>query len=125
MCIPSGVAVDGIWAYHAGYQEMVLVTTSVLAFLGDNPMQSEMACHIGLRGKFFCRMCTVKGRDVDDECDMGVSNAGDAASSQSSSSSSSDNTESKSGKRKRAKETLENLVDRARRFMKVSRVPCT
>ena len=30
-------------------------------------MQSEFACHIGLRGKFFCRACWVKGRDADDE----------------------------------------------------------
>ena len=29
----------------------------VLALLGDNPMQSEMACHIGLAGRKFCRVC--------------------------------------------------------------------
>jgi hypothetical protein len=34
-----------------------------VALLGDNPMQSEFACHIGLMGKFFCRMCWVKGFD--------------------------------------------------------------
>lgn len=39
----------------------------VLALLGDNPMQSEFACHIGLGGKFFCRACWVKGRDAADE----------------------------------------------------------
>lgn len=38
----------------------------VLALLGDNPMQSEFACHIGLRGKFFCRACWVKGHDAQD-----------------------------------------------------------
>ena len=37
---------------------------AVLALLGDNPMQSELACHIGLMGKFFCRHCWVKGRDA-------------------------------------------------------------
>ncbi|TFY54865.1 hypothetical protein EVJ58_g8605 [Rhodofomes roseus] len=31
--------------------------------LGDNPMQSEFACHAGLEAKFFCRMCWVKGKD--------------------------------------------------------------
>ena len=36
----------------------------VLALLGDNPMQSEFACHIGLSGKFFCRACWVKGKDM-------------------------------------------------------------
>lgn len=34
---------------------------AVLALLGDNPMQSEFACHIGLRGKLFCWACWVKG----------------------------------------------------------------
>lgn len=29
-------------------------------------MQSEFACHAGLRAKFFCRVCWVKGKDADD-----------------------------------------------------------
>ena len=29
-------------------------------------MHSEFACHIGLRGKFFCRACWVKGSDAQD-----------------------------------------------------------
>ena len=29
-------------------------------------MHSEFACHIGLRGKYFCRACWVKGTDVQD-----------------------------------------------------------
>ncbi|ETW79803.1 hypothetical protein HETIRDRAFT_48824 [Heterobasidion irregulare TC 32-1] len=58
---------DGIWAWDVAAQELVLVFPIVLALLGDNPMQSEFACHIGLRGKFFCRACWVKGRDADDE----------------------------------------------------------
>ncbi|KAJ6609141.1 hypothetical protein B0H10DRAFT_1954878 [Mycena sp. CBHHK59/15] len=37
--------------------------------LGDNPMQSEFACHIGFKGKLFCRVCWAKGvpEQVDDE----------------------------------------------------------
>ncbi|ETW77160.1 hypothetical protein HETIRDRAFT_174197 [Heterobasidion irregulare TC 32-1] len=58
---------NGVWAWDIASQEMVLVLPVVLALLGDNPMQSEMACHIGLRGKFFCRTCWVKGRDADNE----------------------------------------------------------
>lgn len=29
-------------------------------------MQSEFACHMGLRAKFFCRNCWCKGRDAED-----------------------------------------------------------
>ena len=36
----------------------------VAALLGDNPMQSEFACHVGPGGKFLCRVCDVKGRDL-------------------------------------------------------------
>jgi hypothetical protein len=33
-------------------------------------MHSEFACHIGLRGKFFCRVCWVKGSDAQDSANM-------------------------------------------------------
>ena len=29
-------------------------------------MQSEMSCHIGMRGRHFCRICYVKGHEVED-----------------------------------------------------------
>ena len=35
----------------------------VAALLGDNPMQSEFACHVGPGGKSLCRICNVKGVD--------------------------------------------------------------
>ncbi|KAJ6583660.1 hypothetical protein B0H10DRAFT_2168146 [Mycena sp. CBHHK59/15] len=59
----------GIWAWDSHYQELVLVIPSVLAMLGDNPMQSEFACHIGFKGRLFCRVCWAKGvpEQVDDE----------------------------------------------------------
>ncbi|KAJ3833982.1 hypothetical protein F5878DRAFT_545605, partial [Lentinula raphanica] len=50
----------GIWAWDCETKEPILVLPWVLAMLGDNPMQSEFAGHIGLRGKFFCRVCWVK-----------------------------------------------------------------
>ncbi|KAJ7707193.1 hypothetical protein B0H14DRAFT_2228663, partial [Mycena olivaceomarginata] len=51
----------GIWVWDIELNEPVLVIPEVLALLGDDPMQSEFACHIGLRGKLFCRACWVKG----------------------------------------------------------------
>ena len=55
---------DGVWAYDCELDEMVLLIPSVLAVLGDNPMQSELCSHIGLQGKYFCRVCKVCGKDV-------------------------------------------------------------
>ena len=57
---------DGVWAWDCEHKEPILIFPTVLALLGDNPMHSEFACHIGLRGKFFCRSCWVKGSDADD-----------------------------------------------------------
>ena len=56
-----------MWAWDCVRKEPILVFPSVLALLGDNPMQSEFACHIGLRGKYFCRTCMVKGSDAADD----------------------------------------------------------
>lgn len=52
---------EGAWAFDCQTKEMVLTRACVLALLGDNPMQSEFACHIGLRGKLYCRICKVDG----------------------------------------------------------------
>lgn len=71
---------DGIWAWDCVLNEPILVLPSVLALLGDNPMQSEFACHIGLQAKFFCRNCWVKGRDVAEERGSGQAAPDDAAS---------------------------------------------
>jgi len=49
----------GVRAWDHVHQEEVVVIPFVCALLGDNPMQSEFACHIGSKGKLFCRMCTV------------------------------------------------------------------
>ncbi|KAH7917685.1 hypothetical protein BV22DRAFT_1025951, partial [Leucogyrophana mollusca] len=50
---------DGVWAYDCVFNEKILVLPFILALLGDNPMQSEFACHAGLRANFFCRCCWV------------------------------------------------------------------
>ncbi|KAL0568669.1 hypothetical protein V5O48_013310 [Marasmius crinis-equi] len=67
----------GIWAWDGEFDEPVLLLPTVLALLGDNPMQSEFACHIGLRGKHFCRACKVKGKDFKDVHGDGDSDDGD------------------------------------------------
>ncbi|KAJ3008869.1 hypothetical protein NUW54_g2991 [Trametes sanguinea] len=51
------VQADGIWAWDAVLNEPILVLPFILALLGDNPMQSEFACHIGMQAKFFCHNC--------------------------------------------------------------------
>ncbi|KAI5988940.1 hypothetical protein F5J12DRAFT_922889 [Pisolithus orientalis] len=56
----------GVWAWDCVHKEQVSMIPSVLALLGDNPMQSELACHVGLRGKYFCCVCNVKGHDTQD-----------------------------------------------------------
>ncbi|KAF9257230.1 hypothetical protein L218DRAFT_800681, partial [Marasmius fiardii PR-910] len=57
---------EGIETWDCVYGEDILVIPWVLALLGDNPRQSEFAAHIGLRGKFFCRICKVEGKDSTD-----------------------------------------------------------
>ena len=44
-----------VWDCEHG--EEVLVVPWVLAMLGDNPMHSELASHIGLNGRHCCRVC--------------------------------------------------------------------
>ncbi|KAG2032254.1 hypothetical protein BDR03DRAFT_874342 [Suillus americanus] len=82
----------GIWAYDCSCHDIVLMIISVLALLGDNPIQSEFACYAGLMSKFFCRCCWVKGKDVADMLEVGGVK----------------------------KETVQGMVSRIKRFMKVA-----
>ncbi|KAG8725629.1 hypothetical protein FRC09_000016 [Ceratobasidium sp. 395] len=54
---------EGVWAYDAVKRDMVLAIVWWLALEGDNPMQSELASHVGMNGKHFCRVCHVCGKD--------------------------------------------------------------
>lgn len=112
---------------------MVLLIPAVLAMLGDNPMQSEFACHVGLAGKFFCRCCWVKGRDAEDEGPLPsqihstplspISMPSDIPPTDTSSIHSDQGSEkSGGGKRRRRIETLSQLRERARRFLEVSKI---
>jgi hypothetical protein len=106
----------GIWAWDAEYQELVLVIPSVLAMLGDNPMQSEFACHIGFRGKYFCRVCHVKGEPEEENED----DAGSDASSVSGTSS--EQPGKKKKKTKKKDESVNEMISRITQFMTVSEI---
>ncbi|KAJ3920045.1 hypothetical protein F5877DRAFT_89667 [Lentinula edodes] len=106
---------EGIWVWDIQRQAMVLIIPVVLAMLGDNPMQSEFACHVGLAGKFFCRCCFVKGRDAEDETAVPAPGpVSDDVSVQSDLSNTGDEGTKKRGRRK---ETMQELIARAKQFV--------
>ncbi|KIJ58396.1 hypothetical protein HYDPIDRAFT_190814 [Hydnomerulius pinastri MD-312] len=110
----------GIWAWDVVAKEMVLIIPAVLAVLGDNPMQSELACHVGLQGKYFCRNCWVKGHEAPEKDSVPSANhAGDENSVNSESENSVQGEASGVKAKGRRKETMQELVDRARRFLGV------
>ena len=116
--------------------EPVLLIPMVLALLGDNPMQSEFACHIGLKGKLFCRACWVKGTDAQADATQHQSDSPKASSHGSEADTASDSEASernsdgaatasvapskrKKGRQKRALESMSSMVDRVKAFTKV------
>lgn len=114
----------GIWAFDIVHQEMVLMLIDVLALLGDNPMQSELSCHIGMRGKFFCRICMVKGPDAADRQNSSGEDPDDPNDGSESDASSVLDSEDDEGSntrktRGRKAETMQEMVDRVKRFVKV------
>ncbi|KAG1749271.1 hypothetical protein EDB19DRAFT_1629684 [Suillus lakei] len=117
---------QGIWAWDCVHEEYVLVILSVLALLGDNPMQSEMACHIGSMGKYFCRICKVKGHDTSAESNPMQAAAVHAEDTDHSVGDEVSGSESEAhtdappkSTRKRAKETMEQMVTWVKQFVKI------
>lgn len=100
-------------------QEIVLVIPAVHALLGDNPMQSELSCHVGMTGKFFCRCCWVKGRDAED-AEEPIGEAREDGGSDAGSVDSQTSEAAAPKKNGRKAETMQELVDRAHRFLGVS-----
>ncbi|OSD04147.1 hypothetical protein PYCCODRAFT_1364884 [Trametes coccinea BRFM310] len=106
---------DGIWAWDCSLHEPVLILPFALALLGDNPMQSEFACHIGLQAKFFCRACWCKGRDVPEERKQAAKDVDlDPESGL-------DEEGKKKGRAKRALESMTQMVDRVTAFLQPGR----
>lgn len=93
---------------------------AVLAIFGDNPMQSELACHVGLAGKFFCRNCWVKGRDTVGKEDLADNDANSDSDSvctaltQSEGSGQEELAPAPGRKKQKHKETMQELVDQAK-----------
>ncbi|KAH9945634.1 hypothetical protein B0H21DRAFT_693918 [Amylocystis lapponica] len=106
---------EGIWAWDCELNEPVLLVPFILALLGDNPMQSEFACHIGLAGKFFCRNCWVKGHDQASDEGSDASGAMDDAAATDSS------PPKPKSRRKKALESMADMVTRVKAFIKVGR----
>ncbi|KAJ3887185.1 hypothetical protein GG344DRAFT_69038 [Lentinula edodes] len=102
---------NGIWAWDPKTQSRVLLL-------------SEFACHIGLRGKLFCRTCWVKGKDAK-ASNISLPNEAPADNSdnksETGSAASGSTTASKGGKKKKRKvfkESLKTMYDCVKAFVK-------
>jgi hypothetical protein len=122
----------GVWAWDCVHEDHVVVIPFVAALLGDNPMQSEFACHVGPGGKLLCRICDVKGRDasMDGSQPSAATISNDSANggcttpdltgtsdSDGDGNSSAGDTSAPANGRKRKLETMQEIVERVTRFI--------
>lgn len=112
---------NGIWAWDCLQEEVVVLIPSVLALLGDNPMQSEFASHIGMNGKLFCRVCLASNPTVAEE-HMDADGAGDDECPSCADESSQD---SDSGPNKSNRQIEENAAERTGARNKARMQPAT
>ncbi|KAF6758067.1 hypothetical protein DFP72DRAFT_1065314 [Ephemerocybe angulata] len=123
----------GIEAWDAKAGEPVIVFPVVLALLGDNPMQSELCSHIGLRGRLFCRHCwaerinNVKKKakgdsddfDSEDESGGEDSDGTDRGDAGSDTSAASRTSQGRGGAAQRAAaQSIDKIKDRLRKYFK-------
>ena len=120
---------NGIWAWDCVEKEPVVVIPSVLALLGDNPMQSEFCSHTGLTSNLFCRICYCKKLEqdsFDSEDDGDENNKNDTTCTEEEASeppqrgTKKGKKWKKTRKKKRTQGTMQDWVDCAWRFMTVS-----
>ena len=114
---------NGILAWDHEHQEIVLVIIFICALLGDNPMQSEFACHIGSMGNLFCRICSVSTGPLPpaDEQDTEAADVDGTLPSEPASDSAASNASAGDGQQQKRKwvESMAEMVDRIKRFVKV------
>ena len=124
----------GIWAWDCVHKDHVLVIPFVAALLGDNPMQSEFACHVGPGGKLICCICNVKGKDISTNrlqpstapTSIDGANRGrttpdliGTSNSDGNSNSSASNTGAPTNGQKRKLETMQEIVEHVTRFVHI------
>ena len=62
---------DPITVYDVQAHETAKVRIFIDTDRSDNPMQSEIACHIGSNGNYPCRRCEIGGSQKEKESDVG------------------------------------------------------
>lgn len=98
--------------------EEVLVIPAVLALLGDNPMQSELACHMGMAARLFCWVCWVSSGDAVCDEDDGEEILEQGASPGCSNATCGSESGVTTWKHTRVMERLGDMVNRVKWFMK-------
>ena len=98
-----------------------MLIPSVLALLGDNPMQSELSCHVGMNGNKFCRICKTEAAIDDLSGNLGEEGNGrrNEGNDSDASNNSAPGIDSTKGKKAKKKPTLSDMISNARQFLTV------